>query len=123
ISPMNGMLVTNVNGIVIVKRSNGFYMQDPNPDSDDATSEGVFVFTSSVPSVNVGDAVRVGGTVQEFRPGGVSNGNLTTTEITSPGRTVKVLSSGHTLPAATIIGTGGRMPPTENIEDDATGDV
>ncbi len=124
ISPMNGILVTNVNGIVTAKRSNGFYLQDPNPDSNDATSEGIFVFTSSSPAVSVGDSVRVGGTVQEFRPGG-SGGltNLTTTEIGSPGRTVTVLSSGNPLPAPTIIGTGGRIPPTTVIEDDALGDV
>jgi predicted extracellular nuclease len=121
ISPMNGDLVTNVNGIVTAKTTNGFYMEDPNPDSNDATSEGIFVYTSSAPPVNVGDAVRVGGTVQEFRPGG-SGGltNLTTTEIGTPGRTVTVLSSGNPLPAPVIIGTGGRIPPSTVIEDDAT---
>ena len=123
LSPLNGMLVTNVNGIVTAKRSNGFYMQDPNPDSNEATSEGIFVFTSSAPSVSVGDAVRVGGTVQEFRSGGASSTNLTTTEIGTPGRTVTVLSSGNPLPPPTIIGTGGRIPPGAVIEDDATGDV
>jgi len=124
ISPLDGLLVTNVNGIVTALRSNGFYMQDPNPDSNEATSEGIFVFTSAAPAVTMGDAVRVAGTVQEFRPGG-SGGltNLTTTEITSPGRTVTVLSSGNPLPPPTIIGSGGRVPPSTVIEDDATGDV
>lgn len=123
-SPMFGSLVSNVNGIVTAKRTNGFYMQDPLPDSNDATSEGIFVFTSSVPAVSVGDAVRVAGTVKEFRPGG-SGGltNLTTTEIDNPGRTVTVLSSGNELPPPTVIGTGGRTPPSTVIEDDATGDV
>src|ERR671936_359827 len=55
ISPKNGQNVSNVNGIVTAKRSNGFYMQDPTEDSDPATSEGIFVFTSSAPTVNVGD--------------------------------------------------------------------
>jgi predicted extracellular nuclease len=120
-SPLVGP-VSNVNGIVTAKRTNGFYMQDPNPDADDATSEGIFVFTSSSPgSVNVGDAVRVGGTVAEFRPGGSSSTNLATTEITGP--TITVLSSGNALPGATVIGAGGRVPPTTVIEDDATGDV
>src|SRR2546423_7859257 len=97
-------------------------MQDPNPDANDATSEGIFVFTSSAPtSVNVGDAVKVNGRVQEFRPGGASTGNLTTTELTSP--SISVLSSGNPLPAATVLGTGGRIPPDTVIEDDATGDV
>ncbi len=124
LSLMNGTLVTNVNGIVTAKRTNGFYMQDPLPDSSEATSEGIFVFTSSAPAVNVGDAVRVDGTVQEFRSGGASGlVNLTTTEISSPGRTVTVLSSSNPLPAPVIIGTGGRIPPATIIEDDTTGDV
>src|ERR671925_342717 len=116
------VFAANVNGIVTAKRSNGFYMQDPNPDADPATSEGIFVFTSSAPSsVNVGDAVKVNGHVSEFRPGGSSSANLTTTELTSP--TTTVLSSGNPLPATTIVGTGGRIPPNQIIEDDATGDV
>ena len=45
-------------------------MQDASPDSDPATSEGIFVFTSSAPTINVGQSVRVSATVQEFRPGG-----------------------------------------------------
>jgi uncharacterized protein len=122
ISPKNGQSVSNVNGIVTAKRSNGFYMQDPSPDADSATSEGIFVFTSSAPSsVSVGDAVKVNGRVQEFRPGGSSSANLTTTELTSP--TITVLSSGNPLPAATVAGSGGRIPPNQTIEDDATGDV
>src|ERR687887_1439324 len=122
ISPRAGQTVSNVNGIVTAKRSNGFYMQDPNPDADPATSEGIFVFTSSAPSsVNVGDAVKVNARLQEFRPGGSSSANLATTELTTP--TITVLSSGNPLPAATVAGTGGRIPPNTGIEDDATGDV
>ena len=117
-SPKANLDVANVNGIVTAKRSNGFYMQDPVPDSDPATSEGIFVFTSSAPTVGVGDAVRVAGRVTEFRPGGASSANLTLTEITSP--SVSVLSSGNPLPQTTEIGSGGRIPPSEVIEDDAT---
>jgi predicted extracellular nuclease len=122
ISPKNGQNVSNVNGIVTAKRSNGFYMQDPTEDSDPATSEGIFVFTPSAPSsVNVADAVKVNGHVSEFRPGGASTANLTTTELTSP--SITVLSSGNPLPATTVVGTGGRIPPNTVIEDDASGDV
>jgi uncharacterized protein len=121
-SPKAGQNVADVPGIVTAKRSNGFYLQDPNPDADDATSEGIFVFTSSSPgSVNVGDAVQVSGHVQEFRPGGATSANLTTTELSSP--TITVLSSGNPLPATTVLGTGGRIPPNQVIEDDAGGDV
>jgi predicted extracellular nuclease len=122
ISPLVGQTLGNVPGIVTAKRTNGFYLQDPNPDADDATSEGFFVFTSSAPNgVSVGDSVRVAGTVSEFRPGGATSGNLTTTELVSP--TVTVVSTGNQLPASVVLGTGGRIPPDTVIEDDATGDV
>src|SRR5438477_1391945 len=120
VSPLLGQTFGNVPGIVTAKRTNGFNLQDPSSDSDPATSEGIFVFTGSVPaSISVGDAVRVKATVSEFRPGGASGlSNLSTTELVSP--TVTVLSHGNLLPAATVIGLGGRMPPTSVIEDDAS---
>jgi predicted extracellular nuclease len=120
ISPFNGQVVST-NGVVTARSTNGFWIQDPTPDGDPATSEGVFVFTSSAPTVNVGDAVHVNARVQEFRPGGASTANLTTTELASP--SVTVASTGNPLPAATVVGTGGRIPPNTVIEDDATGNV
>ena len=120
-SPLNGQTVTTL-GTVTAKSTNGFWMQDPNPDADDATSEGIFVFTSSAPTVSVGDALRVRGRVQEFRPGGASTANLATTEL-SGSPVITVLSTGNPLPAATVVGTGGRIPPDQVIEDDASGSV
>ncbi|MDZ8077875.1 MAG: putative Ig domain-containing protein [Nostoc sp. DcaGUA01] len=118
ISPLVGQTVNNVAGIVTVKTSNGFYLQDPNPDNDDRTSEAIFVFTSSAPTVSVGDSILVTGTVTEFRPGGNAN-NLTTTQITSP--SIVKLSSGNALPSATILGNGGRTIPNQVINNDAVG--
>ena len=115
-APLAGNSVTTT-GIVTARRSNGFYLQDPTPDADDNTSDGIFVFTSSAPTVNVGDSVRVSGLVSEFRPGGVASANLTTTEITGP--TTTVLSTGNPLPAATVLGIGGRSLPTAVIDDDS----
>ncbi|MFI6337676.1 endonuclease/exonuclease/phosphatase family protein [Streptomyces sp. NPDC050535] len=104
-SPYAGQAVTDVAGIVTGVRtygsSRGFWIQDPNADDDPATSEGVFVFTSSVPKVAVGDSVTVSGTVSEFVPGGATSGNQSITEITRP--VVTVLSSGNTVPAATAV--------------------
>jgi predicted extracellular nuclease len=120
ISPHNGQVVST-NGIVTARSTNGFWMQDPTPDADVATSEGVFVFTSSSPGVAVGDAVHVNARVQEFRPGSATNANLTTTELASP--TVTVQSTGNPLPAPVVVGAGGRVPPNQVIEDDATGSV
>ncbi|MFJ7180695.1 endonuclease/exonuclease/phosphatase family protein [Streptomyces massasporeus] len=105
-SPYAGRQVTDVAGIVTGIRtygsSRGFWIQDPNPDADPATSEGVFVFTGSAPKgVAVGDSVTVAGTVSEYVPGGAASGNQSLTEITKPATTV--VSSGNALPAATAI--------------------
>jgi predicted extracellular nuclease len=104
-SPYAGRQVTDVTGIVTGVRtygsSKGFWMQDPNPDADPATSEGVFVFTSSTPKVAVGDALTVSGTVSEYVPGGTSTGNQAVTEITKP--VITVVSSGNAVPAATVV--------------------
>jgi uncharacterized protein len=105
LSPFNGQDVSGVEGIVTVERSSSFWMQDPTPDSDEATSDGILVFGSGLGAlVNVGDHVSVSGRVTEFRPGGESTDNLTTTEITTPGLNVAVLSSGNPLPAPTVVG-------------------
>jgi uncharacterized protein len=116
-SPLVGQPVAGVNGIVTAKRSNGYYLQDPTPDADDATSDAIFVFTSAAPTVNVGDAVKVGGIVSEFRPGGTATANLTTTEIVSP--TTTPLSTGNALPGPTVIGAGGRTAPDTVIDNDS----
>ncbi len=105
ISPYAGQKVTDVAGIVTGVRtygsSKGFWIQDPAPDDNPATSEGVFVFTSSTPKVAVGDSVLVSGTVSEYVPGGTSSGNQSVTEITKP--VITVVSSGNTVPAATVV--------------------
>lgn len=122
LSPRVGTTVSNVPGIVTVVRPTGFYLQDPNPDTDPATSEAIFVFTNSAPTVSVGASVLVSGTVAEFRPGGSGGtNNLTLTQISSP--TVVVQSNGNSLPAPIVIGIGGRVPPSMVIEDDAAGNV
>lgn len=115
ISPLVGQSVNNVAGIVTAVATNGFYFQDPNPDADDRTSEGIFVFTGSAPTVAVGDSVLVNGTVAEFRPGNNAN-NLTITQITGP--SITVLSSGNALPTAVVLGNGGRTIPTQTINND-----
>lgn len=118
LSPRNGDTVTTT-GVVIGKIGSSFYIQDPTPDANPETSDGLQVFgASAAAGVSVGDEVSVRGMVSEFRSGLTS---LTLTELTSP--VVTVLSSGNPLPAPTVIGTGGRIPPSTVIEDDATGNV
>ncbi|WJV49526.1 endonuclease/exonuclease/phosphatase family protein [Streptomyces flavofungini] len=107
LSPLAGQQVSDVPGIVTGVRghgSKGFWIQDARPDDDRATSEGVFVYTSSTPTVKTGDAVRVSGTVTEYVPGGAASGNQSLTQITKP--TVTVESSGNALPAPVTIGAG-----------------
>ncbi|MEL7420891.1 MAG: lamin tail domain-containing protein, partial [Cyanobacteria bacterium J06555_3] len=115
VSPLNGSQVSTT-GIVTAVESNGFYLQDPTGDNNTATADGIFVFTSSAPGVSVGDALEVAGTVSEFTPGGASSGNLSTTQISNAN--ITTVSTGNTLPAAVIIGNGGRVPPTTSIDDD-----
>ncbi|MFB6629740.1 endonuclease/exonuclease/phosphatase family protein [Streptomyces sp. NPDC056362] len=100
VSPLAGKQVTGVTGIVTGVRaygSRGFWIQDPEADANPATSEGVFVFTSSVPTVAVGDAVSVNGTVTEYVPGGLTSGNQSLTQISKP--VVTVVSKDNPVPA------------------------
>ncbi|MCZ4610445.1 endonuclease/exonuclease/phosphatase [Streptomyces sp. Lzd4kr] len=119
ISPYAGKQVTDVAGIVTGVRtygsSRGFWIQDPTPDDNPATSEGVFVFTSSNPKVAVGDSVLVSGTVSEYVPGGASSGNQSLTEITKP--VITVVSSGNAVPAAKVIDAKS-VPATYSPEGD-----
>ena len=105
VSPSDGDAVTNVPGIVTGKRSNGFWIQDPAPDANPATSEGLFVFGST--TAVAGDSVLVSGTVRDFYP--LSSGetvsttsNLSVTEIGTP--TTIILSHGNALPTPEPIG-------------------
>ncbi|MBO6824966.1 MAG: choice-of-anchor I family protein [Sneathiella sp.] len=105
-------------GVVTAVDSNGFYIQDVVGDGDIATSDGIFVYTGSNPTVSVGDGVIVTGGVSEYRPGSRAN-DLTVTQVEADD--VQVTASDLPLPSAVILGQGGRVAPTENIEDDAFG--
>jgi predicted extracellular nuclease len=93
-------------------RLNGFYVQAEDADSDGnpATSEGMFVYDpAGLFTGNVGDKVRVTGTVGEFTSssGGNSSSLTQLTTLTS------VLNLGaNTLPAATLV-----QLPVTNISD------
>jgi uncharacterized repeat protein (TIGR01451 family) len=98
-SPFDGQLVTT-RGIVTARKINGFFLQlpDAEADADPATSEGVFVFTSSAPpaAAAVGNEVSVTGTVQEFIPSADPNSPPTTEIAFTP--SVALLSTGNLLP-------------------------
>ncbi|MGW7414215.1 endonuclease/exonuclease/phosphatase family protein [Streptomyces sp. NPDC054863] len=104
VSPLAGKQVTDVEGVVTGVRtygSKGFWIQDAKGDGNPATSEGVFVFTGTNPTVAAGDAVRVSGTVTEYVPGGLKSGNQSLTQLSKP--TVTVLSSGNAIPAPVVV--------------------
>ncbi len=118
VSPFAGQAVTT-QGVVTAVDSNGFYLQDPTGDSDIATSDGIFVFTSSAPAVSVGRLVQVSGQVSEFVPSGAAPGSLSLTEIvaTNPAG-IADLGVGPAIVATQICGSAGRTPPTEVLDDD-----
>lgn len=120
-SPVVGERVSDVEGVVTVLRSDGFYMQSVDPDEDPATSEGIFVNTDGVPAVRVGDAVSVSGEIKEVTPGGTGTDNLTQTQLDDV--EITVFSSGNGLPEPIVVGEGGRIPPTTVIDDDTLGYV
>ncbi len=132
VSPLVGQGVTGIAGKVTAIAGNGFYIQDPTPDADDATSDAIFVFTGSGSALlsarRIGEAVKVSGTVSEFRPGGDAD-NLSTTEIVhNAGVQALSVSAWTDAPAGAIVPLVlgvDRNAPTEVIQDDfaGTGDV
>lgn len=93
-SPMDGQLVT-IEGIVIgdfqeSDELKGFFIQeeDEDADSDTQTSEGVFIYNNSY-AVEVGDKVRLSGTVGEY---------YDNTQVKSLSA-LEIISSGNDLPS------------------------
>jgi predicted extracellular nuclease len=88
-SPLEGSVVTTADNVVTAVGPEGFFIQTPVGDDDGNpdTSEGIYVFTGSLPAVAVGDLVDVTGTVAEFY------------EFTQIEGSPVVLSSGVPIPA------------------------
>lgn len=92
VTPLEGQAVTGVDGIVTAVHDEGFYMQEPDPDADPQTSEGIYVYTKDAPTVSVGDVVDVDGDVDEY---------YGTTQIKDP--TVTVAGSGTINPTDVLL--------------------
>lgn len=96
-SPFVGQTVTTT-GVVTKLMNNGFFLQDLTGDGNAATSDGIFVFTTTYfPAV--GSLVRVAGVVTEFNTGAASNADTAgkpLTEITSVA-SVAVLGTGYSI--------------------------
>ncbi|MFQ3612335.1 MAG: ExeM/NucH family extracellular endonuclease [Cyanobacteriota bacterium] len=106
-SPIVGQTRT-ISGIVVGDFENegvagqtylqGYYVQDAG-DGDPATSDGIFIFSSTANTVSLGDEVQVTGTVAEFRQ---------QTQLTNVFNNFAICSSGNPLPAPVQI----RLPLT-----------
>jgi predicted extracellular nuclease/PKD repeat protein len=118
-SPLDGEVVT-IEGIVVGDFQDGakgtqgdydgFFVQEEDNESDGnaSTSEGIFVYDGTSPTVNVavGDRVRITGTVDEY---------YGLTELTNI-RSLTVISTGNTLPHATTLSL-----PVANAIDSTNG--
>lgn len=92
-SPFEGQTVVTT-GVVSKVNNNGFFLQDLVGDANPLTSDGIFVFTSTTPTVSAGQRIQLSGQVVEFNTGATSGRTLT--ELTSP-TGITVLGSGYSL--------------------------
>ena len=113
-SAYDGQTVSTT-GVVTAVDSNGFYIQDATGDGNAATSDAVFVFTGSAPTVAVGQQVMVTGTVDEFTPNDAAPGFLSITQIVAQNSSVVTLGIGAALAPVEIGGAGNLAPPTEDM--------
>ena len=114
VSPHAGQTV-KTNGIVTGVKPNGFFLQSAVDDGDPATSDGIFVFTSSAPpaAAAVGNLVEATGLVQEFVPSADPVQPPLTELTNSP--SVTLVSAGLPLPAPIVL-TPGDTDPAGSIE-------
>ena len=100
-------------GIVTARLSNAFLIQSPPQDDDanPATSEGLYVFTSSAPpsAAALGNLICVTGTLAEF---GRTGSPRTVTELTGP--TVTAISTGNSVAGACGVLGGDDGPQRHN---------
>lgn len=118
-SPLDGRQVA-VRGVVTALHEDGFWIEDPEPDADVATSEALWVQTDATPTVAVGDEVRVIGMVKEriaVTIGGSKD--LTVTSLVAPA--VTVLGNSTPLPPPVVLGAAGRLLPDAVIKQTSLG--
>ncbi len=108
-SPFANQTVETRDNIVTAVGHQGFFIQTPDfrADASTATSNGIYVFTSSTPTVQVGQQVDVKGKVVEF---------FDFTEFTNSGLTVTVDASNQPLPATFTLPAGySNFEPLEGM--------
>lgn len=119
VSPYSGQSLTNISGLVTAKGSTGIFLRSLQPDDDVATSESIFVYSSTVgSSLSVGDVVSLDAKVAEYRS---TSTYLFLTELSSPSN-VQVLSSNNTV-TPLVIGQDTSDPPTDQFASLDGGDI
>ena len=102
-SPYVGQSVTT-SGVVTKVNNNGFFLQDIAGDGDPNTSDGIFVFTSTQPTVTAGQTVQVTAKVQEFNVGATTNTDTAAHTVTELGNVTNVTLTGSAaLPAPVVL--------------------
>jgi len=94
LSPLRGLEVRGVIGVATLAVPDGFFLQGLEPDTDAASSEGIFVYAPESAPPAIGCEVEVGGVVAEFRS---QREGLSVTELQSNG--FRELRCGVALPA------------------------
>ncbi|GAB2961612.1 ExeM/NucH family extracellular endonuclease [Nonomuraea fastidiosa] len=111
-SPLAGQTV-RVEGVVTADfqrtdQLSGFFLQDPRPDADPATSEGLFAYArESVRDVKVGDRVLITGTVTEYN-GWTELSPVTAVDVCGTGRVAP-------LPYRLPVAAGASLEQVENM--------
>ena len=105
-SPYAGTVQTT-EGVVTAKVGSGFFIQDAAGDGNPQTSDGIFVYTTAANTgtVQVGDQVRITGTVSDYAP--VAGGHAYTelqsiTAIVKTGAGISIAPTNITLPYANL---------------------
>lgn len=123
LSPFLDSKVESIKGVVTRVLDEGFFLQDPEPDSDERTSEAVFVRGLHL-QARVGDEVVVSGVVREsrsdcdFAAPDCATLSATTIDVSA----LSLLSSDNLLPECVALGPDARRIP-ERIADDTPSDV
>jgi uncharacterized protein len=117
-SLLNGKTVNDVEGVVTyIDGTSRFFMQDLEGDDNEKTSDGIQVFKSSH-GVQIGDHVKVSGTVSEFVGEGYAEKLDTDLAATQIAATTITKIGTAPVPAPIILGVD-RIAPAQIIDNDS----
>ena len=112
LSAYDGQVVTT-RGVVTKLTNAGFFMQDANGDGNTATSDGIYVYTVTAPTVTLGQEVEVTATVDEYD---ASNG-------ASALASANPITELKNITQSVVIGTGSIAPRVINLPEAFDGEL